>query len=170
MNAPPIPGKISAGGANVSIQHQNLSTMANHKNRASPDALNNLHTSEDVEVQTSIASSPVERLQDGGASSTMEGTNVLPLFPTSPAINAPNSSPPPPKPEHSTQVIKVVPHNARSATESAARIFRSIQEERKHCFITANNLIADKNAPEEEILSVVDVPKGKNGMCYWNRS
>ncbi|KAJ1442761.1 protein EARLY FLOWERING 3-like [Sesbania bispinosa] len=30
-----------------------------------------------------------------------------------------------------TQVIKVVPHNRRSATESAARIFKSIQEERK---------------------------------------
>jgi EARLY FLOWERING 3 protein len=28
-------------------------------------------------------------------------------------------------------VIKVVPHNRRSATESAARIFQSIQEERK---------------------------------------
>ncbi|XP_027330064.1 protein HEADING DATE 3B-like isoform X2 [Abrus precatorius] len=32
---------------------------------------------------------------------------------------------------HQTQVIKVVPHNRNSATESAARIFRSIQEERK---------------------------------------
>ncbi|KAE9588497.1 hypothetical protein Lalb_Chr22g0355951 [Lupinus albus] len=30
-----------------------------------------------------------------------------------------------------TRVIKVVPHNRRSATESAARIFQSIQEERK---------------------------------------
>ncbi|XP_022714527.1 uncharacterized protein LOC111274157 [Durio zibethinus] len=30
-----------------------------------------------------------------------------------------------------TRVIKVVPHNPRLATESAARIFRSIQEERK---------------------------------------
>ena len=30
-----------------------------------------------------------------------------------------------------TQVIKVVPHNRKSATESAARIFQSIQEERK---------------------------------------
>ncbi|KAL0394143.1 UNVERIFIED_CONTAM: hypothetical protein Slati_4380500 [Sesamum latifolium] len=30
-----------------------------------------------------------------------------------------------------------------------------------------DNLIADKTAPEEEILSVLDVPRGKNGMCYW---
>jgi len=29
------------------------------------------------------------------------------------------------------QVIRVVPHNPRSATVSAARIFQSIQEERK---------------------------------------
>ncbi|KAF3579701.1 hypothetical protein DY000_02034449 [Brassica cretica] len=31
-----------------------------------------------------------------------------------------------------TRVIKVVPHNAKLASENAARIFRSIQEERKH--------------------------------------
>ncbi|CAH2060829.1 unnamed protein product, partial [Thlaspi arvense] len=31
-----------------------------------------------------------------------------------------------------TRVIKVVPHNAKLASEYAARIFRSIQEERKH--------------------------------------
>jgi EARLY FLOWERING 3 protein len=33
--------------------------------------------------------------------------------------------------EQQARVIKVVPHNRRSATESAARIFQSIQEERK---------------------------------------
>lgn len=33
-----------------------------------------------------------------------------------------------------TRVIKVVPHNANLASENAARIFRSIQEERKHYY------------------------------------
>ncbi|KAF3495261.1 hypothetical protein DY000_02056998 [Brassica cretica] len=33
-----------------------------------------------------------------------------------------------------TRVIKVVPHNAKLASENAARIFRSIQEERKHYY------------------------------------
>lgn len=47
----------------------------------------------------------------------------LPLFPMAPATAGA---------EQPTQVIRAVPHNARSAPASAARIFRSIQEERKH--------------------------------------
>lgn len=54
-----------------------------------------------------------------------EQTRVLPLFPTCPDTT---SSPP----ECPVQAIKAVPHNATSATESAARIFQSIQQERRH--------------------------------------
>ncbi|KAL5579385.1 hypothetical protein UlMin_011827 [Ulmus minor] len=68
------------------------------------------------------------------ASSPSEGTkgDALPLFPVVP-------TPTVEEPDRHTQtsklpsgVIKVVPHNPRSATESAARIFWSIQEEKKH--------------------------------------
>ncbi|KAL1224604.1 Protein EARLY FLOWERING 3 [Cardamine amara subsp. amara] len=39
-----------------------------------------------------------------------------------------------------TRVIKVVPHNAKLASENAARIFRSIQEERKQHYDSFSNL------------------------------
>ncbi|KAL8504002.1 hypothetical protein ACS0TY_022654 [Phlomoides rotata] len=102
----------------VSSVEQNSS----HKNRASPDV------TKDVEVQASAVGRPNRRLEDSGGRDDTEQTDVLPLFPTSPATS---SCPRRSKPEGPVQVIKVVPHNARSATESAARIFRSIQEERK---------------------------------------
>ncbi|XP_019192986.1 PREDICTED: protein HEADING DATE 3B-like isoform X2 [Ipomoea nil] len=68
------------------------------------------------DLQGSTASSPSER-------------DALSLFPTTPATDAP-----PPQnqiSEQRIQVIKVVPHNPNTAPESAARIFKSIQEERK---------------------------------------
>lgn len=37
------------------------------------------------------------------------------------------------------------------------------------CFNTAETLIADKQAPEEEILSVLDVPPGKMGCIIGKR-
>ncbi|KAK6129670.1 hypothetical protein DH2020_036588 [Rehmannia glutinosa] len=112
-NDPTIPNQISAGEINIGIQN---------RNRASPDGF-----SEDIEVQASISSSPVERLQER---KSMKEINVLPLFPTSPPIDdGPNASAP--ELDRPTQVIKVVPHNARSACESAARIFQAIQEGRK---------------------------------------
>lgn len=71
------------------------------------------------ELQGSTASSPSERTKG----------NALPLFPIVPTVqeldrNKQTS-------EHQSPVIKVIPHNPRSATESAARIFQSIQEERR---------------------------------------
>ncbi|KAL0407730.1 UNVERIFIED_CONTAM: protein EARLY FLOWERING 3 [Sesamum radiatum] len=136
MNIPSI-REVSTQEANANIHLHKSSAMSSHKNQASPEALNNVHASNDMEVQASTESSPIDTLHDNRASSVVEGRNILPLFPTSPAIDTSNSSPqlpqpvPEPEPERPTQVIKVVPHNARSATESAARIFRSIQEERR---------------------------------------
>lgn len=49
--------------------------------------------------------------------------NELLLFPMAPATA---------EAERSTQVIRAVPHNATSTSASVARIFRSLQEERKH--------------------------------------
>ncbi|GFZ16689.1 hydroxyproline-rich glycoprotein family protein [Actinidia rufa] len=80
------------------------------------------------EVQGCTASSPGER---GGVGPTTEGRNPLPLFPTSPVINVLEGASQINDTDQPTRVIKVVPHNARSATESVARIFQSIQEERK---------------------------------------
>ncbi|XP_042036339.1 protein EARLY FLOWERING 3-like [Salvia splendens] len=74
------------------------------------------HPSEEIEeVQWSSSSSPSERQP----SSSVEGANILPVPPTQscPWVRTP-------------RVIKVVPRNGVSASESAARIFRSIQEER----------------------------------------
>lgn len=108
--------------ADVGIRREDLSPLPSHKKQASADSLSELNISEDhIEVR---GSSPV---QD---SSDKERRNVLQLFPTGPATDEHHSSPRPPKPSR-PQVIKVVPHNARSATESAARIFQSIQEGRK---------------------------------------
>ncbi|KAL3844221.1 hypothetical protein ACJIZ3_001624 [Penstemon smallii] len=113
------PAQFSAGEANVSMHNKNLFTKPTHKKVQVPDA------ADDVEVQGSTASSPSEILVGGGTG------NVLPLFPMSSTINSTENDPRPSEPEGPTRVIKVVPHNARSATESAARIFQFIQEERK---------------------------------------
>ncbi|XP_044479503.1 protein HEADING DATE 3B-like isoform X2 [Mangifera indica] len=75
--------------------------------------------SKESEVQGSTASSPCERATG----------DALPLFPMEPIVQASINDQ---TCEKQTQVIKVVPHNRRLATESAARIFQSIQEERKH--------------------------------------
>nr|GMC78158.1 protein HEADING DATE 3B-like isoform X1 [Ipomoea batatas] len=71
-----------------------------------------LQTDRGSDLQGSTASSPSER-------------DALSLFPTTPATDANQI------PEQRIQVIKVVPHNPNTAPESAARIFKSIQEERK---------------------------------------
>ncbi|XP_058192559.1 protein EARLY FLOWERING 3-like [Rhododendron vialii] len=57
--------------------------------------------------------------------------DALDLFPTDPTVKALDQSSQSCSNEQQTRVIKVVPHNPRSASESAARIFQSIQEERR---------------------------------------
>lgn len=71
------------------------------------------HLSTNSEVQVSTASSPSERTKNHDA---------LPLFPNHPAAEGGVECP---------RAIRVVPHNARLVTESVARIFQSIQEERQ---------------------------------------
>ncbi|KAL4194520.1 hypothetical protein AMTRI_Chr05g59750 [Amborella trichopoda] len=71
----------------------------------------------ETEIQGSTASSPCE----GGG----ERTDALPLFLRGSAVDEETPQ------ERRGVVIRVVPHNARSATESAARIFQSIQEGRQ---------------------------------------
>ena len=82
-----------------------------------------VHGSKDSELQGSTASSPCERAQ--------EGRDALPLFPMAPTAETSVQPSESNSKEHQARVIRVVPHNGRSATKSAARIFRSIQEERQ---------------------------------------
>ncbi|PHT45922.1 hypothetical protein CQW23_15080 [Capsicum baccatum] len=73
------------------------------------------------DMQGSTASSPPERAQK----------DALSLFPITPTAKGSDQPVQDNDTEQRIQVIKVVPHNSKSASESAARIFRSIQEERK---------------------------------------
>ncbi|PKU62571.1 ELF3-like protein 2 [Dendrobium catenatum] len=81
-------------------------------------------SSKDNELQASTASSPCDKAQG-------EGRDLLPVIPIPPATEGSCQPSQSSGKENQTHVIKVIPHNARSATESAARIFRSIQRERR---------------------------------------
>ncbi|KAL3351452.1 hypothetical protein AABB24_019844 [Solanum stoloniferum] len=124
-----LQGQLSGGGANISVQRQNSSNMPSNKNGTVPDVTS--HSYRDAEMQASTASSPSGTANKIIVDNATARRNVLPLFPTSPATKNPDISSQPQVPSHHARVIKVVPRNARSATESAARIFQSIQEERK---------------------------------------
>ncbi|XVF35375.1 hypothetical protein REPUB_Repub18cG0140200 [Reevesia pubescens] len=120
-------GQLSGGGANFNMQHLSSCNLPCEKNDAISHVMK-FQASKDTELLGSTASSHGERVQRDGASSAAEGKNALPRFPPAPAIpegvSQPNDS------DQRTRVIRVVPHNPRSATESAARIFLSIQKER----------------------------------------
>uniref|UniRef100_A0A7N0TMK5 Early flowering 3 n=1 Tax=Kalanchoe fedtschenkoi TaxID=63787 RepID=A0A7N0TMK5_KALFE len=120
--------------SSCNLQKQSSGTASQARKARQPKDNNGL--------QASTASSPLERPQPRGGRGTaqqatapsVERSNPLSLFPTNPPATSEPSSPPPPPSRPVTylpKVIKVVPHNAISATESAARIFRSIQRERK---------------------------------------
>ncbi|KAL2940171.1 ELF3-like protein 2 [Bienertia sinuspersici] len=78
--------------------------------------------SKERDLQGSTASSPSQRTQETSAVPLMEGRSALPLFPTTRISEVSPTEKP-------TRVIRVVPQ--KSTRESAARIFQSIQEERR---------------------------------------
>lgn len=122
--------QLSGGGASFNTQHQNSCNVPTQK-RATPQRPK-FSASKDSELQGSTASSPGEREQQAVTGDVAEGRDPLPLFPMAPAaVPAGDPQPQPHGTDKPTRVIRVVPHNPRSATESAARIFQSIQEERK---------------------------------------
>lgn len=108
--------------------HQSSSNVPIEKKGGTVPNVVKFKASKDSEVQASTASSRSDRTR---------GRNALPLFPTSPPAPAPSPAPAPAasparfEPAEPARVIRVVPHNARSATASVARIFQSIQEERQ---------------------------------------
>lgn len=121
----------SCGEVTSAILYQSSSNMSSKMSQVMPSRnVSTYHSLEDNNKeqlqQRSIASSPSKRMKG----------DELPLFPM-----APTFWPPQPSADHDShaehhhhhhpRVIKALPHNPKSASESAARIFRSIQEERK---------------------------------------
>lgn len=86
-------------------------------------------------VNGTYQSSKYSELWGSTASSISEREqgDAIPLFPMEPMVKIPKEPVETHSTKQQTRVIKVVPHNPRLATESAARIFQSIQEEREQC-------------------------------------
>ncbi|CAN4105156.1 unnamed protein product [Withania somnifera] len=125
-----LQGQLSGGGTNFYVQRQDSSDVPNNKNITVSDVKS--HCSRDAEMQASTTSSPSGAANTRILDNATEERSVLPLFPTSPPVTENlDNGPQPHVSSNPARVIKVIPRNARSATESAARIFQSIQEERK---------------------------------------
>lgn len=116
----PLPGSGPHG--HIDQHSRGSCNMSHPKSDAFSCCFRKFQASKDSELQGSSASSPCDKAR--------EERDALPLFPMAPATDGPNRPSQSSGRENQTRVIKVVPHNARSATESAARIFRSIQKER----------------------------------------
>ncbi|KAK9208180.1 hypothetical protein WN944_000534 [Citrus x changshan-huyou] len=126
-----VPGscdQFSQGDANFYTPHESSCNVPAQKNGAVPPA-RQFQASKDRELQGSTASSPGERVRGDRMGHAAEGRDALQLSTVSPVVQ--EAAPQPHDADQPTKVIKVVPHNPRSATESVARIFQSIQEERK---------------------------------------
>ncbi|KAF8025664.1 hypothetical protein BT93_F2489 [Corymbia citriodora subsp. variegata] len=109
----------STGEVSINRPHQSSGNVSTQVSRVISCHGDKSQTVKENEPWGSTASSPSERL--GGA--------ALPLFPVDPTksdqkVQVRSSN-------RQEKLIKVVPHNPRLAAESAARIFQSIQEERK---------------------------------------
>ncbi|XP_022723951.1 protein HEADING DATE 3B-like [Durio zibethinus] len=111
--------QLSTGDVIFTITQPSSCNMSSQMSQAISYCVGKLPASKESKIQGSTASSPSERARG----------DALPLFPTEPTTQASNYNAQ--TSGQRTRVIKVVPHNRRLATESAARIFQSIQEERK---------------------------------------
>ncbi|XP_031373775.1 protein EARLY FLOWERING 3-like isoform X1 [Punica granatum] len=102
---------------------QGSTASSPHNSRAEPTQTgSSLNHSSCKEVQGTEPVGSSEREREIGNAQSGDGKDELPLFLMSPATAEANRP---------TQVIRAVPHNARSTSASVARIFRFIQEERK---------------------------------------
>lgn len=105
-------------------QHSRSScNMSQLRSEALSAGIWRFHASRDSEVQGSSASSPLDRQQG-------EGRPPAPLL-VEPSGGNGQPQPLPGSRDNTGRVIRVVPHTARTASESAARIFQSIQMERQ---------------------------------------
>ncbi|TYJ17942.1 hypothetical protein E1A91_A09G087900v1 [Gossypium mustelinum] len=105
--------------ANFTMAQPSSCNTSSQPSQAISYSTQKLPAPNETEIQGTTASSPSERAK----------VDALPLFPTEPPTTAANCDAR--THQQRTKVIKVIPHNHVSATESAARIFQSIQEERK---------------------------------------
>lgn len=120
--------QMSMGEVNFNMQSGSSCNLSNQKSEAFSCCIRKF-TSKDSELQDNSVSSPCVRVP--GDRYDAEECDMLPLFPMAPAAKRLDKREQAPSNDQQIHVIKVVPHNARSATESVARIFRSIQEERQ---------------------------------------
>ncbi|KAF5726175.1 protein EARLY FLOWERING 3 isoform X2 [Tripterygium wilfordii] len=109
---------LSETPASFNTEHQNSCSVPTQKSGALPQ-VTKFQASRESEVQGSTPNSPIEK-GDG----TAQRNGALPLFPIAGASQPHGTDQP-------RRVIKVTPHNRISASESVARIFQSMQEERK---------------------------------------
>ncbi|XP_057976898.1 protein HEADING DATE 3B [Malania oleifera] len=112
--------QLLVGDVNFTMPLQSSCNALSGQSGAVSSYVGKFHPSKDSELWGSMGSSPSESAQ-------ADALALFPMAPTPKAIDALTQT----HSKQHTQVIKVVPHNPRSATESAARIFQSIQEERK---------------------------------------
>ncbi|XP_019458069.1 PREDICTED: protein EARLY FLOWERING 3-like [Lupinus angustifolius] len=123
-------GHSSIEEANFSTHNQSSYNLPAQKNGAISH-VKKFQASKKSEIQGSTASSLIEKAHGIRQRQIAEGRNAHSLSHMATLI--PEGVLQPLETGKQTRVIKVVPHNRRSATESAARIFQSIQEERKQC-------------------------------------
>lgn len=105
---------------NLDRQQQSSCNASSQMSQAAPRCIGKLVRSKESEIQGSTASTPSKK----GKGNVL---SLFPMEPTAPASDHQDSQ----TIVQKTQVIKVVPLNPRLATASAARIFQSIQEERR---------------------------------------
>ncbi|KAK7294291.1 hypothetical protein RJT34_17178 [Clitoria ternatea] len=104
---------------NYAMFYQSSSNTSNQASQLMSSNISTYHSLLDQEAEKSTTSSSSKRIKG----------DVLPLFPVTPTFF--------PSTDENTQVkqqppvIKAMPHTPKSATESAAQIFKSIQEENK---------------------------------------
>ncbi|KAK8970090.1 Protein EARLY FLOWERING 3 [Platanthera guangdongensis] len=127
VRSPLTSAPLDAHAIPLSHTSCNMSILKSDALPVNPPKVN---TREDNELQGSTASSPCDRAHG-------KAKGMLTLFPTAPETE--RSSQPSDlcgkgRKAHQSRVIRVVPHNARSTADSAARIFRSIQEERQQTY------------------------------------
>lgn len=120
--------QFPGGILSSNMPHQSSCNERTQKSEAVLEGMK-LRASKNTSVQGSTGSSPSGRVQGVGTVQAADGRAAFPPFPVTPPC--PEGAPQHQETDQLSKVIKVVPHNGRSATESVARIFQSIQEGRK---------------------------------------
>nr|AQX77641.1 early flowering protein 3 [Hordeum vulgare] len=136
--------RVAAARPNTHLEHHSRSSCNMRNEAVSVGGVWRFHSSRGSELQwSSAASSPFDRQQgQGEARGHAAAAPAAPLPTSSSAGNGNGNAAQQPQVSSGSQenpvaaaaaarVIRVVPHTARTASESAARIFRSIQMERQ---------------------------------------